>query len=410
MTAGVEDPGPASALPSLDVLWHEDRPDYPPGEVPASVDVAVIGAGITGTAVALNLQRLGVSTVVVERRFPAWGASGRNAGHLVAGTLEHYSRAVEALGHGRARDLWEFSVRSCDELRAEIGLLPADVAFQQTGFLACAATPEERRELERSVQLLRDDGFKAEFWSSEQLGKRFGHSAFHGARYCPDGALVHPGRLVWALIRRYLEEGGRLLCATEARGVEDRADGLLLQTDRGAIRCTAVVHCTNAWTFELLPGFRERIQPVRGQMLATERLHKVFSMGMAANFGYEYWRQADRGAVLLGGWRWSQAEREIGVLGEELNPEVHRGLVEFMRASFPRLKDIEVKRAWTGLMGFSSDGTPWIGEVPGRQGQFLAAGFTGHGFAMAWRGACLLAREIVRGRHDRELDWFSTRR
>jgi glycine/D-amino acid oxidase-like deaminating enzyme len=149
---------------------------------------------------------------------------------------------------------------------------------------------------------------------------------------------------------------------------------------------------------------------VRGQMLATERRQKVMPMAMAANFGYEYWRQTDRGEVVLGGWRWSQREQEIGSLSEELNPEVHAGLAEFLKASFPRLEGIGLRMAWTGPMGFSLDGLPWVGEVPGRQGQFIAAGFTGHGFGLAWRCTRLLALEMTEGRLQEELRWFRARR
>jgi glycine/D-amino acid oxidase-like deaminating enzyme len=55
------------------------------------------------------------------------------------------------------------------------------------------------------------------------------------------------------------------------------------------------------------------------------------------------------------------------------------------------------------VMGFSVDGLPFVGKVPGRSGQVLAAGFTGHGFGMAWNCTRLLGDEMLQGRLSKDL-------
>lgn len=401
-------------LPPRRVLWLEECPSEPRDALPEAVEALVVGAGLAGLSVALHLQALGVRTFVVERHFPAAGASGRNAGHLLAGTSEYYNRAVELMGRAKAREIWAFTAANQHDFSTRLLESPAETGFQRSGYLACAASEQERRELEQAVQLLREDGFAAEFWSADQLVKRTGRSLFLGARYAPDDGLVHPARVVWSLADAFRAGGGGIASRTEVAGLSADEQGWTaeLRTTEGAarLRATVVVLCVNAWTFELLPAFRDLILPVRGQMLVTERLHKVIPMAMAANFGYEYWRQAPHGEVVLGGWRWSQKELEIGALSEDLNPEIHEGLASFLRENFPKLQGAEIRSAWTGTMGFSRDGLPWVGEVPGRQGQFLAAGFTGHGFSLAWRCAQCLAEEIVHGRLREDLRWFRPRR
>jgi len=404
----------AAGLPPRRVLWLEECPPAPRDPLPASVTVAVVGAGLAGLSMALHLQALGVECVVLEREHPAFGASGRNAGHLLAGTCEYYNRAVALMGRDKAREIWAFTVANQRDFSARLLAMPQETGFQRSGYLACAVTEEERRELEHAAQLLREDGFGGEYWSAGQLVKRTGRSPFLGARHAPDDGLVHPARTVWALCDAFRAGGGRVSSRTGALGVRQGPQGWDLELDcdgrPARLRADAVVFCVNAWTFELLPAFRELILPVRGQMLATERRHKVIPMAMAANFGYEYWRQAPTGEVVLGGWRWSQRELEIGALSEELNPEVHAGLAGFLRDCFPRLEGAELRCAWTGTMGFSRDGLPWVGEVPGSQGLFLAAGFTGHGFGLAWRATACLAEEILHGRLREDLRWFRPRR
>ncbi|MHB8574283.1 MAG: NAD(P)/FAD-dependent oxidoreductase, partial [Dehalococcoidia bacterium] len=67
---------------------------------------------------------------------------------------------------------------------------------------------------------------------------------------------------------------------------------------------------------------------------------------------------------------------------------------------FPLLHGVEVARRWAGIMGYSRDGYPFIGPLPGRERLIVAAGYTGHGgpyFAIA--GKCV-AEYIVHGQPD----------
>ena len=65
-----------------------------------------------------------------------------------------------------------------------------------------------------------------------------------------------------------------------------------------------------------------------------------------------------------------------------------------------------VKSEWTGIMGFSPDGFPFVGEVPGKKGLWIAASFQGHGMVLAWKSAEALV-EMMEGRDGDKLEaWF----
>ena len=68
-------------------------------------EVAVIGAGITGTATALWLARAGVRVRLLEARSIAAGASGRNGGFISDGTTSSYATTIQRYGHEQARRL-----------------------------------------------------------------------------------------------------------------------------------------------------------------------------------------------------------------------------------------------------------------------------------------------------------------
>src|SRR5215813_9885011 len=91
--------------------WQAEATSAAPRPLDARItaDVAIVGAGITGVALALWLARVGPRPVVLEAREIAAGASGRNGGFLLGGTAETYAAARERYGAERARRIWAYS-------------------------------------------------------------------------------------------------------------------------------------------------------------------------------------------------------------------------------------------------------------------------------------------------------------
>jgi len=66
-------------------------------------------------------------------------------------------------------------------------------------------------------------------------------------------------------------------------------------------------------------------------------------------------------------------------------------------------KEFKAKYEWSGIMGYSRDGRPWVGEVPGKQGVWVCAGFTGHGMpngTLCGRAAAKMIMGFERGDID----------
>src|SRR5437870_11123661 len=82
-------------------------PEKYPGRLPEKADVLVIGGGIAGVSLLWHLAGRRIEAVLVERHHLAWGASGRNAGFLLAGVASSYAEAVRTYGREKAREVWE---------------------------------------------------------------------------------------------------------------------------------------------------------------------------------------------------------------------------------------------------------------------------------------------------------------
>src|ERR1700732_2462917 len=91
----------ANALPLPPSLWAataRPAPATPPLDMSRKADVAIVGAGYSGLAAALQLAEAGVSVIVLEAGEPGWGASGRNGGQVIPGLKPDPDEIVATFG------------------------------------------------------------------------------------------------------------------------------------------------------------------------------------------------------------------------------------------------------------------------------------------------------------------------
>jgi glycine/D-amino acid oxidase-like deaminating enzyme len=368
-------------------IWLDEMPPdlHPPLDGEIMADVAIVGAGIAGTATAYHLARAGVKAVVLEARTVAEAASGRNAGFLLAGVAENFVAASRRYGKDRAMRIWRFT-RHNQELVREIVArerIACDLAWN--GSAQIAGDDDEWSEVRESAELLGKEGVRVRTAPDERA-----------AIYEDDGEF-HPARYVRALAAAAVAAGARVYDGTQATAVAKNE----VRTARGRVQAGAVVVCINAYSRHLVPL---RVRPVRGQMLATAPVGRtVFERPAYANRGYRYWRQRADGRLLVGGWRDIAADEEVGE-EERTTPRIQEHLERFLHAHCP---EATVTHRWAGTMGFSHDALPYVGRLD--DGVFVNGGFTGHGMAFATATSELIA-DLVRGKNRSETGLFAPER
>lgn len=363
-------------------LWlDEPYAPRPPLEEDATTDVAVVGGGIAGVAAAYWLARAGARVILLEERELAAGASGRNAGFLLAGVAENFVAASRRYGEERAWRVWQVTLRNRDLVArvAREHAIGCDLAFNGSEQVAC--DDEEWDEVRESARRLVARGIAV------ALDERTRTACVR------DDGELHPVRFVRGLAA-VAETLGTVI--HEGTGVTRVERGGVLRTGRATVRAGALVVCTNAHASRLVFA---RVRPVRGQMLATAPLaRRTFARPAYACRGYRYWRQTLDGRVLVGGWRDTALDAEVGE-EERVNDAVQRHLDSFLNE---RGIDAAVTHRWSGIMGFSDDGLPYVGLVAGRI--FCCGGFTGHGIGFALACAEIVGALARGGSHpDAEL-------
>src|SRR6266571_5154742 len=102
----------------MNPYWLEDEPvPRPSPRHEGTVDVAIVGAGVTGCAAALRLADAGLRVRVHDERGVAEGASGRNGGFALRGGASRYDVARETYGAEHARGLWKWTERALDRMQ-----------------------------------------------------------------------------------------------------------------------------------------------------------------------------------------------------------------------------------------------------------------------------------------------------
>jgi glycine/D-amino acid oxidase-like deaminating enzyme len=371
--------------PGTSYWLEERRSEWPSTRFAGRADVAVIGGGVTGCSCALTLASNGVRVRLHEAREIAGGASGRNGGFALRGATLPYDRARTELGAEPAQRLMALTERALDRMEELAG-----DAFRRVGSLRLAADAAERDALRREHDALRDDGFGVEWF--DELPPRL------AALY--DGAILHPGDGAIQPARWVR----RLAAHAVAAGADLRErDPVTVDS----VDADVIVVAGDGFTASLLHELAAVVRPTRGQVLVTEPLDELlYSRPHYARDGYDYWQQLADGRLVLGGQRdASLATEDTDV--EETTPVIQDRLEQLaaqLVGGSPR-----ITHRWAGIWGTTPDLMPLAGRVPGRDGTWLAGGYSGHGNALGLACGDLVARAIL-GEAPPELGLFDPAR
>ncbi len=349
------------------------------------VDVAVVGGGVTGCSCALTLAEGGLRVRVYEARRVASGASGRNGGFALRGLAISYPAARGRFGSTGAEGLWRFTERSLDRMEGLAG-----DALRRVGSLRLA-DDNELDSVRAEYEALREDGIAAE-WVDELPAPL--DSAFRGAILHPGDGSLQPARWVRRLATRAGEAGAEIVEGTRVESLDE------LDADH-------VVIATDGYTGGLLPELDRTITPVRGQVIVTEPLPEtLYPRPHYARYGFDYWQQTPDRRLVLGGRRDKSLETEFTneeALTEPIQAELERCAAELIGAQ-PR-----IEHRWPGIFGSTEDSLPLVGRLPGRDGVWVSAGYSGHGNVMGLGCGELVAQAIL-GSPAPELQYFDPAR
>jgi glycine/D-amino acid oxidase-like deaminating enzyme len=379
-------------------MWQEQHPGraFPALDSEHRADVCVVGAGVTGASCAWRLLEHGVGVTVVDGRRAAAAASGRNGGVAVTGTgLDHVELAGR-LGEAGALDLQAATGRSLDAMIALAAELGVPQAVRRTGSLWVAQDEHERAEIERVLSAAAAAGSPCR--PAADLIPEPMRDRCHTAAFFPRDAELLPATWVRTLAAAACDRGATLFERSPVTRLESHDDGWVVHAGGGTVRAEAVVVACDGLIPRLLPRLHGIVYPVRGQVLATEPLQQgPLAYPTHSQSGFMYYRPTDDGRVVVGGGRLEQLEHEY-TDEETVTAGVQARLDAFL-AGWLGLGGARVTHRWAGIMGFSADLLPVVGELPDSPGLYVAGGYSGVGNVLGHLCGGIAADLIATGAH-----------
>lgn len=359
-------------------------PDRSATEVGGDVDVAVVGAGLTGTSAALHLARKGAKVAILERETVAWGASGRNGGMATPGLSIGFRDAIARYGFPTAKAMYltyNDAIDSIEKIVAEEGI---DCDFARTGKLNLAAKPAHYDGLRKTHEVLAERmGYETQLVPAEQLRSEIGSDHYHGAMVDPAGAGLHVGKFTRGLAESAARTGVEIheqAPVTEVRRLDGTRHEVV--TPRGSVRAEQVLVATSGYTRRPFRWLQVRVAPVGSFIIVTEPLGKetcdelMPTRRMASdskNLLY-YFRITPDQRLLFGG------RARFAMAGPGSDEKSGRILRKAMVSVFPQLAHARVDYCWGGLVDMSMDRMVHAGE---HDGLYYSVGYSGHGVQMA---------------------------
>lgn len=381
-------------------IWLDETKDK------KNYDVVIIGAGIAGASAAYWLKKedSSLKIAVLDRSTIAGGASGRNAGFITCGSVEHFNRLVGKHGREEAYEIWNFSEKNLELLKQEVIKDKSDYfGFAHKGSFSLASTDAEFAELKETAKIMEEMNIAVETIEQSGIESRLGASEFVGGiKYVKD-ASVNPVLLTQEILKL---SGADIFEHTEVSRVEETSGTRTIHTQNGSFETSIVVYATNGYSTLLNKYFSDKIFATRGQILVTEPVEPFMESPCYANFVLDYFRQLPSGHLLIGGFRQLEKETEVGY-SNHTTDVIQDALYDFVVKHLPKFKNQKVLHRWGGVMGFSVDGQPMVGSLPEDPQSFFLGGFTAHGIGLAFQ----TGKSMVDMMYDREIpDFISAKR
>ena len=349
----------------------------------AEHDDVVIGAGIVGSYAATLLHQRGRDVALVDARFPAAGASGRNAGFVLTSQRETYPTLIAQVGRPAARQILTMV---CDNVARMRALADQYGVSCEEGAIHLAETRADARELEEWARAFAADGVDGEFAEGDPYG-----AGYAASMQVEGDFMVQPARLTEVIAS---SSGATFYDHNEVYCIEAEGQGLRVRGRRAHIRCRKVYIATNGYGCDLHPYLRRIVRPVRGQILVTTPVEPL--MDIAGITEYHYFRQLEDGRLMIGGARAFFEEQEY-TAEDAVTPNLLQNLETYLRRWFPDLS-FEVEHHWAGIHGFTPDRRAAVGALPDLPDAVFALGFSGYGNSIGLLAAERMVELALDGR------------
>jgi sarcosine oxidase subunit beta len=355
-----------------------------------TADFIIVGAGVMGASIAFHLARRKPGSIaVLDKDHVASGGSSRSS----ALVRMHYSFAPEvqlALVSLKIFQHWR-------EIVGEAG------EFRKTGFVRIVH-PTETELLKNNVAMQRQLGAHVELIDRPQLQDLepdWALGEVELAAYEPDSGYGDGNVVANDFLSRARDLGAAYLSKSAATALLTDGDHIRgVQTAAGAIHAPIVIVATGPWTRPLLQstGFDPPIETEYHQVAILKNAPEMKSGGCACidSVTATYFRSDGSDKFLVGDFYGKRPVDPDNYPQRASETELEE-MIERASRRVPKLERAEVMRGVTGVYDMTPDARPLLGKIPGVEGLYLCAGFSGMGFKISPAIGLVMSELILDG-------------
>ena len=358
-----------------------------------TADIVVIGGGVNGTSVAMQLARMGAGRVaLVEKGHLAGGASGRSG----AMVREHYLHPTLVRMATESREIFE-------NFRDAIGGEPR---FVQGGRILMFSERDETA-VRANVEMNRDLGVNIETLTPTEVAGMVPQANTEDiaiGTYEPDAGHADPVATTYAYADRARDYGAEIRTQTAVTGVVTAGGRIAgVETSSGMIETSTVVAVVGPWCHQLAATVGESlpVTPIRVQMVHLRRPPQLESLNtniIDYTTGAYFRTYADHDTVIGG--------EALEDLTEIANPDAfglnadHDTITRFWdraKLRFPDFDSAICRGGYGSLYDMTPDGNPILDRSQTVEGLYWAVGFSGHGFKLSPVVGRMMAELVLHG-------------
>ncbi len=335
-------------------------------------DVLIIGGGLMGFSVALQLAKRGTRCMVLDK-----DSAGRHASGVNAGGLRQLNRHPAEI---------PLSVAAADMWHDIESLVDSDCDTRFPGQIRVAENAEDMRLLEQRAAMVRGLGFEhEEMINRDELYQLVPALAPHckGALICRKDGYGRPFHALDAFRRKALSLGVEYHAAVRADAIERSANEWCVSSSKGEFSAPVLVNCAGAWAGHIASALGEPVplQPGAPMLMVTERLPRFIEPVIGAASRKLSFKQMQNGTLLIGGAH--MAELDFEHQTTEMDWSKLAVSARTVMALFPQLENVRIVRTWAGIEAFMPDHLPVLGSSGSSPHAFHAFGFSAHGFQLS---------------------------
>ena len=374
-----------------------------PLKTAVSVDVAIIGAGISGAFMAHELSR-DHTVAVLDRRPPLTGSTIASTALLQWEIDLPLTALAEKIGMAKAKRAYLRSRSAVDALKRIVADERIVCGLKDKSSLYLAGDDHGHRALEAEATARAAIGLESRYVGPDVLRAQFGIDRT-GAIVSQGSASGDPARLAAGLLRRAQAAGARVYSPVEVVEAASDPDGVTLLTDAGhAVRARTVVFCCGYEFPKGVPTPGAKV--ISTWALASKPRQRCpawlkDTLVWEASDPYLYFRMGGDGRLIVGG-------------EDEASPDAHADRAKLKRkcetisakltALLPEVA-FEVDYSWAGAFGESATGLPSIAPVPDMDHAWAVMGFGGNGITYSVIASQVVSAAI-RGGTDADADLY----